>query len=963
MLLFLCAYYPPFFRFGVRQLAGYAASRSGLRLEIKQVDGSLFEPITILNASLSSASYAGTEIHLRIARAEALFSIQNLIFHHGSGFVRKLSLDGLDGEIILSPDAASGPEIEAVKPVPRRLLPSSIEARRVNLAIHEKENLVFFQNIECKASNVNAGTVSIEKIHVTEPWLTKTFSDVRGEMALQATKISVAALELEKGLRLESASADLVELLHRRLQMDFQLSAFGGDIQGDIRGFKRENQNLNFEATGRFSGISIASLAEFLSSRETAGGTIQDGKFAFYGSLHNLRQARFSTRLAARDFCWGKRRWNSLVLGAMMVDRHLQIPDLELRQQHNTLKLAGDIAIPDSAVNWLRSDFNFNINAQIDNVTELSLLFGPDFADTAGTAAVKGSIRGEAMSFSGELEVTGSNLSFRTAPVDTLRASVSLNGNELQVTSFELARKNDFMRGKGGLNLFRDWKYWGELNASVEDVALYSAILQPAVFRQVYGGGLVLDWSGDGAAKSHSGAFHAQLKNVRPLGVTDPKPVPLNAVIEGTYSPESIFLKKFAVSDAASSFTAVIAATPESLSVESLQFKHDNTVRLEGAVLLPFNLWRAWRNLDASCWNPAGESKIDLTANKLNLHDALLLAGRENPLKGELDGKLAASGTLSALDCRGAIRFSKGPVNLAPGLEFFEGSVTMNGKSLLLEKANCRLNSTGFTAAGEIEPGDFRNPLLKLSVHAGAIPFELPHQIVGKADLDLKVDGQPASARVTGTATILNVTGGGKIDLFQLLFAGNPHQFDFSPRLNITQSPYDRWQIDLVCTSREPLKMTELPGLVHPNLRLRGSGSGFSVSGSVSFDNIPFASPAGAALLMNEATLFLPDARRDSTMADARFSGKLAGRDISGYAFGATDAPRILLMSNPPLPEPLILQLLTRGFAARSPDTTIPVLLEGLPLDLQSPFLDAAETAESFPRSSPGNGFIFDLGL
>ncbi|MEI8341321.1 MAG: hypothetical protein WCH43_07270, partial [Verrucomicrobiota bacterium] len=529
LLLFLCAYYPPFFTAGVRQLAIYSAKRSGLLVEIAQVNGSLFEPVTFSSVTLSSESFAGSEIHLRIARAEAAFSLKNLIFHRGNGCLSKLEIDGMDGEIILSAESPGGNEAETGMPIPVRLLPASIKAKRVNLAVHEKNDLIFFQNIECSASDIKSGTISIEKIHVAEPWLSKTFYDVRGTMALQNSRISVASVVLEKGMQIENASANLPELMNRKLKMDFQLLAFGGDIRGEIRGFTRENQHLNFEATGSFSKIAIPELAVFLNSSETTGGTIQDGKFAFYGSLRDLKKARFSTRLVARDFQWGRRQWNSLVLGAIMVDRHLQIPNLELRQAHNSLTLSGEIAIPDTSSNWLQTDFNFNLDAKIDNVTELSLLFGPDFTNTAGMAAINGSIRGQAMSFTGDLTVSGSNLSYQTVPIDTLHASVNLNGNELQITSFELVHQTDFLRGKGGANLFREKKYWGEVNASIADLALYSAILQPAIVGQFYGGGLALEWSGDGTAKTHSGAFHAQLKNVHPLETTEPKSVPLNA--------------------------------------------------------------------------------------------------------------------------------------------------------------------------------------------------------------------------------------------------------------------------------------------------------------------------------------------------------------------------------------------------------------------------------------------------
>lgn len=960
VLLFLCAYYPPFFRFGVIKLAEFAAKRSGLHIEIARVNGSLFEPVSIYNATLSSDSFAGSEIHLRITRAEAQFSFGNLLLHRGKGCLSKLVIDGMDCEIILNPEARAGSDTSAYRPIPWRLVPSSIEVRRVNLAVHEKDNLVFFQNIECKASDVKPGRIRIEKIHVAESWLTKTFFDVYGTMALQNSRISVATLTLEKGIRLESASADLMELLHRRLKMDFHFSAFGGDIRGDVLGFTREQEQLNFEATGSFSSISIPGVAAFLKSHEVTGGTIQDGKFAFHGSLHNLRKARFSTRFVAGDFRWGERQWNSLVLGAVMVDGHFQIPNLELRQAHNTLNLSGEIAIPDSPGDWLNSDFNFNIDARIDNATELSLLFGPDFADTAGTASVKGSIRGHDMSFTGDLAVSGSNLTYKTVPIDNLHASVNLNGDELEITSLELAHKNDFLRGTGGTDLSRERKYWGELNASIEDLTTYSAILQPAIFRQFYGGGLVIQWSGDGTAKAHSGAFHAQLKNIHPLEQTEPKSIPLNADLEGTYSPESIFFKKFAVSNTFSSLVAVITANPESITLDALQLKQGNEVCLEGNALLPFNLWKAWNNPASVCWNSAGECKLDLTARKLNLHNALTLSGREFPMRGEIQGKLATSGTFTSLDATGEIHFSKGQLDLTPGLAVFEAAATLAGKKLTLEKSLCRLNSTDFTADGEIDFNDYNNPVLKLSTHSKAEPFEPTAYLKAKTDLNLNLDGPFASVRVTGTALIQEVEISTRVDLFSLVLGDNRRLFDFEPGFRITQTPYDKWQIDLICTSNGPLKTGKFPGTVRPDLRIRGSGVNFTTSGSLCFENMPFAGPSGTVTI-NEATVFLQPDHPENPHLAARFSGTVPGREIYGYALGEYSDPEFILVSNPPLPEPLIHQLLARGFTARFRDGVLPVFLDGIPFELQSPFLDSGgKPAGLLPISSDeGADFTF----
>src|SRR5439155_9742578 len=117
---------------------------------------------------------------------------------------------------------------------------------------------------------------------------------------------------------LQNLSTDIIELARGRLRMSFALAAFGATISGGIKNIAQD-EHLNFESTGTFLNISVAQLAAFLG--EDADGTIKEGKFTFTGSLRNLPKATLSTRLEATDFRWEQRQWNSLVLGATVVNR------------------------------------------------------------------------------------------------------------------------------------------------------------------------------------------------------------------------------------------------------------------------------------------------------------------------------------------------------------------------------------------------------------------------------------------------------------------------------------------------------------------------------------------------------------------------------------------------------------------------------------------------------------------
>ena len=237
------------------------------------------------------------------------------------------------------------------------------------------------------------GQLRIDEIVFHRQGLEKTFTGVQGATAVQDTKFSVANMTLAPGLVVERISTDLADLSMGKLAVDFDIAAFGGTMRGVIKGDER---NGGVEINGSFAQISVASLAEFLESPEKATGTVQEGKFSFRGSPYDLARATLSTRFEAADFSWGKRRWNSLVVGATMVDRRIQIPEFKLVQAHNELNAKGELVLPKPGAHWWQSDFSFDIAARINNLSELSArCSAPASRRPPARVTVDGSIRGQ----------------------------------------------------------------------------------------------------------------------------------------------------------------------------------------------------------------------------------------------------------------------------------------------------------------------------------------------------------------------------------------------------------------------------------------------------------------------------------------------------------------------------------------------------------------------------------------
>jgi hypothetical protein len=291
--------------------------------------------------------------------------------------------------------------------------------------------------------------------------------------------VEIANLNLDPEFQIRSFSAELDDLARGRLNLEMQARAFGGEMRVEAQTLSQERP-LSFEATGAFSQIALARLAGFLGFTDAAGGTIKEGKFTFRGPPQQIAAATASLRLEATNFQWDSRQWDSLVLGVTLMDGRVQVPELALAQGHNRLNLSGEMPLPAHGVEWWQSEFDLNISARIENLTELSALMLPEFQYAAGKGNIDGSIRGKDQQFHGQLIVSGSDLKWHNAPIEELQAAVRLNGNEFQITNVSLFNNGDYLRGHGVVNIIGDKQYWGEFHASIEDLAKYSASLQKA---------------------------------------------------------------------------------------------------------------------------------------------------------------------------------------------------------------------------------------------------------------------------------------------------------------------------------------------------------------------------------------------------------------------------------------------------------------------------------------------------
>ncbi|HEX8294889.1 MAG TPA: hypothetical protein VF593_01200 [Chthoniobacteraceae bacterium] len=924
LLLALASLFEPHcFRFAIKQLVRWEAWRWGVHAQIGGVQGSAWEPVTLTNSVWVHQTAEGAVSRLAIQEARADLSLRELFRSGSTPWFRSLKLDGVSGKIEVPLDAMTfeeKPALEWLRPNGRWITgPERVEARRVDFTFATETDFVRLQDASFSISEVAAGEITVGQLTIKQPWLTRSFRNLRGTTKLEGARAEFAGVMLQPGVELRSLSAKLDRLARGRLSLEMNLRAFGGEIRIGAQTLAQDHQ-LRFEATGTFSQISIGQLATFLALSEATGGTIERGRFTFRGSPQDPSKATALLRLdEVTNFQWESRQWNSLVLGATLMNERVQIPELTLHQGHNHLTLNGDFALPGPGQTWWQREFAFNIAAKIDNLTELSALLLPEFKFAAGQATIDGAVRGKDQQFNGQIIVAGNKLTWRNAPIEELHATLKLNGNELQLSNLSMFNNGDFVRGRGVVNILGDKQYWGELHAAIDELGKYAALQQQPIVAEPLAGGARIEWSGEGSARGHTGKFDAQLRKVRSLGASAALLHPINVDLSGTYQPGAMLFSRFALSDDDSWFSANVTVGNKALSLQNIRFTHAQQLQLEGDALLPLDVWKAWPNTSlAELLDDTTSSKVALTAYNLDLHAASQLTGWNFPIEGNVRGKIAAEGPLGAVKSSGRLTLSKGRLPLGWSgvlLEAVEGEADLDAQHLLVKRFGGRTEFGDFAASGLVDFQNARDPALKLAVASKRLRFPMfeLNSLVLTTSFDGAVEGTWNHATLQGLARPTDLSVGTlenhtrpsahqsqAVADITSIWDSKPGR-ELKPIFRWNVAPWKPWMLKIDLQSDESSALTP-SGILRLDLQIGGAVGAPRLEGIATFASLPLIS-GNTLLLVREGTITW---RGGEPLVSLSATGGLHGEAFTLHLVGPLMRPARYLDFAPPLTEALI---------------------------------------------------------
>ncbi len=489
---------------------------------------------------------------------------------------------------------------------------------------------------------------------------------------------------------------------------------------------------------------------------------------------------------------------------------------------------------------------------------------------------------GENSSFNGQLIVSGSHLSFRKAPLDVLQAAVKLQGNEIQVTNAEFTHGDDYLRADGVVNILGEKRYWGEVKASIADLSLYASFLQPPIAPEAFGGGLMLDWQGDGAQSAHSGAFTVKLNRIRPLvsGSSDASWAPIDLNAEATYSPQSIFFSNLVLGNGQTTLASRVVATPRSLTFQGLKLTHGKSTWLTGDAQVPLNVWAAWENpATAAWWNFDSPCKLNVALSRLSVRDTLFLSARQQGFEGELTGNIHSDGTLAKLTGSGHLTVKNAGGTIPAGtLKDCNATLDLKGSTLSATGAAGNWDGIAWTGSGAVTAPDVRAPLLDLATRIPSLRLPLGAGLSAASALAISGSAQLQMLQVDRTASLRSLVSNGGLGLDGSLPA---------PSLPGPKA----WKLNLHAGGSAALKLANTTGIIIPDVMLTGSLSHPAISGSVTVKGLSLSERMAIGdsadfMTISDATFFLNPADPAGTALTMHASGMVEYQPFEGYLYG-----------------------------------------------------------------------------
>lgn len=649
---------------GLRLWAARAARQGHLQIALGRIEAPFLGPVIVHDLHVTSDSSALFRVDAVAPRLEIDLNLAAALGLSDGRSLRALRADGIainirrDATALTSSPKFPWENLET-------LLSDNFRFSGVRLHVENGGTTVDVHDGTLSGSQLKAGIFGARALAITSTWFSKNFSNLRGATSWQGSHLVIGALSVMRGLDLDTIDLDLSRIGESRIGIEVNLDAFGGKIRArvssDDRGDKR-----TWDIAGNGSGVSLAQMSDALEWSNRASGSLHASKFTFRGEMNDLRNATAALWAEVSGLTWRDRTADTVMIGASLNNRTVQIEQLYLKQRNNQLTLSGEFGWPDRLADWLLPAFHGDISAAINDLGDFARLFGGASSDFAGRLTATGKVTAEGSKLGGQFSASGQSLILFRSPIESLEMKFGLEDSRLEITQLELHEKDDFLRGEGTFALTGDRSYSAAVQVSVAELANYAGLIPSRLLPFPLGGSVTAEWKGRGTNETDSGSWHARGRNLR-LG--EGAFLPFEAELAADYSPESIFFRDFHLWNPRAELSSFVTLAENYVHAQDMRLTLNGQSRLEGNVYLPLSVAKirsGSRCLAALSSDPFFE--VDLGLDNLDLAELAAATKAKADMSGNATGRIQFSGTPASLQGRGEFHLRDFSLDASPVL-------------------------------------------------------------------------------------------------------------------------------------------------------------------------------------------------------------------------------------------------------------------------------------------------------
>ena len=619
----------------------------GVKIELREIDAPFLKPVVIRGLRVTSTRPCAVHIDLVAEHATFDLNLRRIFLLSNARVLHAVWIHGLRCEIRRDPRQTA--ECNFDWKFLHRLLADQIKITNADLRVNNGSTDFKLRGAEWTASEIESGKFFAREVKISSPLFQQSFTDLRGATKWENDHLTLGALSLARGLDVETITADFSHLGQKRIGIELNLDAFGGKVRASIASESRD-KGIVWNAAGNASAISLAQMSTALGLHEPAGGSVRACKFTFHGDAQNPGHATASVWTEVSGFVWRDRLAETIMFGASLYNRQIEIEQLYVKQRNNQLTLTGEYALPAKSSDWINPNFRADISASISDLGEFAKLFGGSPQDFSGALNISGTVNGREQNLGGKIIVDGNLLRLWGAPLDTLHAKLNLKGAQLGLESLQARHLDDFFNATGQVDLARDHRYALKVNAAIANLAPYASLLPERLRDWRPEGRASIGWDAHGTAGAHSGDFRIQAEDV--CLTSDSGWLPFDLKLEGIYSPQATFFREFRLSNPHVEFNAFVNVAPDYLQLQMIHFNLNGKPKVRGNIFIPLALRRWCDNPSMDAFSASGKFATNVTLDELDLAEFQAALSDRRSMAGKISGRLETYGPLEKLEAR-----------------------------------------------------------------------------------------------------------------------------------------------------------------------------------------------------------------------------------------------------------------------------------------------------------------------